>query len=329
MRVPRYLYITITRECNLRCQMCHFWTYRDPEDKLTVKEIKEVIDQFSNINPQGIIIISGAEPTIHQNNFFEICKYIRSKGLKSACVTNGYDFTDETIKRLIEEGPTYITLSLDSHIPEIHNRLRGKNDAFDKTLDSIKRLVSLNKQTKNSQTEITVISIIFDENIAYLPEYIEFVRSLDVIGVLFQIINPTFAKVSKEDKFFSEHFFKNKSEAISILESVYNKYKEDPFVLLKRSDIEWFKNYINNPDFIGESVCDSHNKNIFLELCGDIVLCAHMRNLNNGLAIGNVRQDKLINILNSEAAKKIKAIMEKCHRNCGLLACHKREEQTN
>lgn len=325
MSLPRYLYLTITRECNLRCQQCHFWTYKDPEDKLSVSEFKDVIDQFCEINPNGIVVINGGEPTIHREEFFEISRYIREKGLKSACVTNGYNFDYETCKRLITEGPTYITVSLDSHLPDIHNRLRGREDAFEKTLDTIKRLVGINKRISDSTTEITVTTIIFDKNIRYLSEYIEFVRSLDVRGVLFQIINPTFARVSKEDKFFDEHFFKDTEEAIKLTKSVYEKYRDDPFVFLSKSDVEWFVSYIKNPEFIGEAVCDSHNRNIFLELTGDIVLCAHMRNFNNGNAIGNVRRERLREILSSNIAQKMRDIMSKCRKNCGLLACHKKE----
>ncbi len=325
MSLPRYLYLTITRECNLRCQQCHFWTYKDPEDKLSIGEFKDVIDQFCELNPNGIVVINGGEPTIHRDEFFEISRYIREKRLKSACVTNGYRFDDETSGRLITDGPTYITVSLDSHLPDIHNRLRGREDAFEKTLDTIKKLVSINKLSSDSTTEITVTTIIFDENIRYLSEYIEFVRSLGVRGVLFQIINPTFAMVSKEDRFFNEHFFREKEEAIQQIESVYEKYKNDPFVFLSRSDVEWFVSYIRNPEFTGEAVCDSHNKNIFLELTGDIVLCAHMRNFNNGNAIGNVRREKLKDILNSDIAEKMRSIMAKCRKNCGLLTCHKKE----
>lgn len=327
MATPRYLYLTITRECNLRCQQCHFWTYKDPEEKLTVDEYKDVIDQFKEINPDGIVVINGGEPTIHREEFFEISRYIRKKGFLSTCVTNGYDFDEETCHRMIEEGPTYITVSLDSHIPEIHNRLRGKKDAFEKTVTTIKRLVKYNLDIPDSKTEITVTTIIFDENIDSLFEYIEFVRSLGIRGVLFQMMSPTFANVSKEDRFFSEHFFKDKKKAIELIDALYKRYKDDPFVFLSENDVIWFKNYIENPDFTGEPVCDSHNKNIFLELYGDIVLCAHMRSFNNGNPVGNIRKERLVDILNSDVAKKMRSIMERCRRNCGLLACHKREDK--
>ncbi len=325
MGIPKYLYLTITRECNLRCRQCHFWMYKDPTDQLSLSEYKSVIDQFREINPDGIVVINGGEPTIHKEEFFHISRYIKEQGLLSTCVTNGYDFNEIDCKRMIEDGPTYITVSLDSHIPEIHNNLRGRPDAFDRTLETIRRLVKYRAQVPESKSEITVNTIIFDENIEFLSQYVEFIRGLNVRGVLFQIINPTFARKTEEDKFFNEHFFKEKDKAIGILKSLYNKYKDDPFVFLSKNDVEWFISYIQNPDFTTEAVCDSHNKNIFLELTGDIVLCAHMRNFNNGKAIGNIRDQSLMDILNSEDALRMKAIMERCRKNCGLLACHKKE----
>ncbi len=327
MRVPEFLYLTITRECNLRCRQCYFWTYKDPEDKLNINEFKNIIDQFCEINPSPVVVINGGEPTIHRDEFFEISQYLRSKTITSTCVTNGYAFDDYMVENMIDVGPRYITVSLDSHIREIHNFLRGTSDAFDSTVDTIKRLIKMRNSKKDFISEITVSTIIFDENVEYLPDYIEFVRGLGVNAVLFQILSPTFANVSKTDKFFSEHFFKNNAiKAIETIFNVYEKYKNDPFVQLSRSDVEWYKMYIENPDFVASPVCDSHNRNIFLELCGDIVLCAHMRNFNNGRSIGNIREKRLKDIINSESAQKMREIMSRCRKNCALLACHRKKD---
>lgn len=325
MRVPEYLYLTITRECNLRCRQCHFWAYTDPPDRLSLSEFKDVIDQFYKINRSGIVVINGGEPTIHREEFFEISKYLREMNIVSTCVTNGYGFDDLMISEMIRIGPRYITVSLDSHLEDIHNRLRGLSDAFVSTVETIKRLVEYRKGSKDSMVGITVSSIIFDENVEYLPQYIEFVRGFGVDGVLFQILNPTFANVAKSDTFFSEHFFKNNKErAIESIVRVYERYRDDPFVHISKSDMEWFRMYISNPEFISDAVCDSHNRNIFLELCGDIVLCAHMRNFNNGQAIGNIRNMCLRDIIISPSADRMRDIMSRCRKNCGLLACHKK-----
>jgi len=325
MRIPRYLYLTITRECNLRCQQCHFWTYKDPPDRLQIDELKYVIDQFCELNPDGIVVFNGAETTMRKDEFFELSRYVRSKGMISTCVTNGYNYDEAACEQMILEGPRYITVSLDSHIPEVHNRLRGRGDVFEKTVGTIKGLVKFRNKYPEQKVEITVIAIIFDENIESLGEYIEFVRSLNVDGVLFQMMSPTFVTTNKEDKFFTNHFFKDKERAKTILEELFLKYKDDHFVFLRGNDIEWFKAYIDNPEFLTEPACDSHNKNVFVELTGDVVLCAHMRNFNDGLCIGNVREKRLREILDSDISNKMKLLMEQCHRNCGLLACHKKD----
>jgi hypothetical protein len=56
-----------------------------------------------------------------------------------------------------------------------------------------------------------------------------------------------------------------------------------------------------------------------------VVLCAHMRNLNNGRSIGNIRTQRLVDILKSDEADRMRTIMEMCRKNCGLLACHRKE----
>jgi radical SAM protein with 4Fe4S-binding SPASM domain len=325
MRTPRYLYLTITRECNLRCQQCHFWAYKDPPDRLSIEELKGVIDQFCELNPEGIVVFSGAETTVRKEEFFELSRYVSSKGMIATCVTNGYDFDEASCERMILEGPRFITVSLDSHIPEVHNRLRGKKDVFERAVKTIERLVKYRDKYPFKRAGITVIAIIYNENIESLFDYIEFVRSFGVNGVLFQILSPTFARVGEEDKFFKNHFFRDKERAKDLLDRLYRRYRDDPFVNLKRDDIEWFKAYIDNPEFLTEPFCDSHNKNIFIELTGDVVLCAHMRNLNNGRSIGNIRTQRLVDILKSDEADRMRTIMERCRKNCGLLACHRKE----
>jgi MoaA/NifB/PqqE/SkfB family radical SAM enzyme len=85
------------------------------------------------------------------------------------------------------------------------------------------------------------------------------------------------------------------------------------------------KLYVENPDFIGEQVCGSHERNIMIDQYGDVQLCFSMRGLMNGNALGNVRQTTLSELWTSNLAAEARGIMSNCRQNCGMLNCHRKQ----
>jgi MoaA/NifB/PqqE/SkfB family radical SAM enzyme len=114
--IPRFLFLDINEVCNLRCTHCDYWRLPQPSlVSMRLPFMSQLIEEFSTLNPKGTVAIRGGEPTLEVGTFFELCRIIRKKGLRSITVTNGTTIaTVEDAEQLVLHGPDEISLSLDS-----------------------------------------------------------------------------------------------------------------------------------------------------------------------------------------------------------------------
>ena len=119
----------ITKKCGYQCEHCFEWNALNKPETLSCENILSVISSFQKF---GItqVQLSGGEPLNRFGDILYILQHIK-KGTEVWLYTSGYHFTKERAAILKHEGLTGITISLDHWIPELHNKFRGKNNAFE------------------------------------------------------------------------------------------------------------------------------------------------------------------------------------------------------
>ena len=131
------IYFIISSRCNLHCSFCIRKNISMYED-ITIEDAKSVIDKLAIEFSRSNMIITGGEPTLH-DNFLEIveyaCKrflrvYVNSNGMFSLDIANG-------LKKFLKTN-LYIQFSLDGR-ENVHDILRGPG-SFNHTLFIINRL---------------------------------------------------------------------------------------------------------------------------------------------------------------------------------------------
>lgn len=324
---PTHFFLEITTECNLRCKQCHLWMSKEESTSLSTDEKLELIRQYYLMNPRGTVVLSGGEPLSKPEEFFAITRLCRSVNLSVSTTTNASYFDDETIERLFTEGPDFISISLDSHKEEIHDYIRGVKGAFQQVVTAIKKIVKL-RSDKYTQRPLTIAtnSVIFDRNIEHCAAFLEFAKNeLKIDGVLFQMLGRTFYNQGKGDHFFNKHFFKDVKAAQKHIDDLKEAYQGSSFLRTNANDLDWMKLYVENPDFIGEQVCGSHEKNLIVNQKGDVNLCFNMLELTNDKPIGNVREASLKSLWTGAFASDARELMATCRMNCGMLNCHRKQ----
>ena len=131
----------LTRTCNLKCIHC----YTDSAavkypDELTTEQCKAVLDDLADFRVPAVLF-SGGEPLVRKD-IFELAAYARQVGLHVVLSTNGTLITPEIARRFVELKFAYIGLSLDSAIPEVHDKFRGMEGAFAKTMQGFRHCVA-------------------------------------------------------------------------------------------------------------------------------------------------------------------------------------------
>jgi radical SAM protein with 4Fe4S-binding SPASM domain len=324
---PRTLFIEVTTECNLRCRQCHMWRSQEPPTALSTEEKTALLPPFATWSPGATVVLTGGEPLLKRDEFFSLTRTCRQRGLLAAANTNATLVDEGIVDRLLTEGPRYLLVSLDSHRPVVHDWIRGVPGTYDRAVSMIRRLLTRRREAfQDSDLRLLTNTIIFDGNVGELEAYVEFARELGVDGVTFQMLSRTFMRASRRDTFFERHFPTDVARVDAAIDRLLEMKDSGAPVATAENDLRWMKLYARDPDFIGEQVCGSAERNMMVDQHGNVQLCFFMRDLLDGREIGNVRQSGLRELWESDLAARARGVMAGCRRNCGMLNCHRKQE---
>ena len=169
------VYYSPTETCNLRCLYCYadansvidnpICTYLKED---TIKA-KEIITQITDTDAEQIVF-TGGEPLLRKD-IFELAIFAKSKGLKTAILTNGTLINDSNYFNF--KCFDYVKMSLDSSEPEINDSTRG--------LGTFKKVINAVKLLKSIDIDIRLASVITKRNMEYMEELVNFMeKELDV-----------------------------------------------------------------------------------------------------------------------------------------------------
>ena len=166
---PKFVIWDCTRRCNLNCEHCGAKKEKYPTE-LTTQQVKELVKKLSDYKAE-YFVATGGEPLLRQG-LLEIFSFAKELGLKTGLATNGF-FVDEGNSRIISNIFDSIQFSLDGS-QEVHNKIRGNKEAFQKVINAINLL------HKNNCKQITISSVITPSNTKVLENLGEIVKKLDV-----------------------------------------------------------------------------------------------------------------------------------------------------
>jgi MoaA/NifB/PqqE/SkfB family radical SAM enzyme len=111
---PIQVHIIPMRRCNLSCAYCN--EYDDFSDPVPIEEMCRRIDKLAALGTT-LITISGGETLLHPQ-LDDIIRRIRSHGMISGLITNGYLLTPQRIQQLNDAGLDHLQISIDNVQPD-------------------------------------------------------------------------------------------------------------------------------------------------------------------------------------------------------------------
>lgn len=172
---PVNVYYSNTERCNLSCVYCYnaesrksFGRFRD---EMTTAESMLALDKFRDFGATAVAFCGG-EPLV-RHDMLEVARYAKDRGFRIALITNGTLIT-ETLAPVIADLFDLVWVSLDSHIKEEHEALRGRG-SFDRTMRAVKMLA------KYKPNMLVVNSVVCNINVKSMPEMHKLM--LEEIGV--------------------------------------------------------------------------------------------------------------------------------------------------
>ncbi len=134
---PIAMTFAVTYKCQCNCVHCSAGKHKKagiPE--LSTEEAKKVIEESQKLGV-SIIAFTGGEPLIRED-IFDLISYVNQKKSVPILFTNGLLLTQDNVDKLSKAGLYSLFVSIDSPVPDEHNKLRGVAGLFEIAINGIK-----------------------------------------------------------------------------------------------------------------------------------------------------------------------------------------------
>jgi len=168
---PYRMDLAITYRCNNDCSHCYNARSRDYKE-LTTSEWFQILDHLWE---QGIphVVFTGGEPTLRQD-LPELVRHAENNGQITGINTNGRRLSDRRyLDSLIDSGLDHIQITLESHLPDIHDWMVNSKGAFTQTIAGLENAL-------NSPVFVMTNSTLLHKNSQNLEQTLRFLANLGV-----------------------------------------------------------------------------------------------------------------------------------------------------
>lgn len=332
---PRFLFLQMNKRCNLRCEHCDFWKLDDADQPryLSQARRREVMAEFAGMNPAGTVVICGGESMLDLDDYFHISRTCRELGLNCMSVINGTRVRDEEMAdRMIREGPHGISVSLNSHRAELHDRTRGVPGAFAKAVGALRLLVAARARAPGCGTTLNAMGLIFDENYLELEDFYAFVlHDVGADKLKLNFLQPSFGQMEQTDPFFAAHHDVDPDRLVEVIRRCDQRFNLGLNPVWLGQVHMYFSSLQGCMDSsrgwgsrtrTREHICNTYERNVMVDHYGMARLCfSH--------SFPGMRLQKPGDLRTFwREAEFVRAAMRQCNHFCGISHSVRRETST-
>ncbi|MCH5586335.1 radical SAM protein [Shimazuella sp. AN120528] len=307
---PTMVTLKPTLKCVAQCPHCEarLKDFDFPPDTKRVFTIEEYRDLFKTLKSIGTekITISGGEPLSYRY-LTEMIYYASMEGLNVILNTNGWLLRKRKFKEFVEAGLDQVAMSIDSPIPEMHDRLRVLPGLFERATSRMKEI----REEWGDRFVLNIRMILHKYTYQDIPKMIDLCQSLDADALSIDMIENDFEKklfllneeeiqnfnqVQKQqiiDK-LNQVFFESeelRSNAIAQIQGMFD---------LDFNPASNFAQGIFWPDDRIKQKCTIPSSFMILEGNGPVLACNPIEYTRNPI-VGNILEDSIKDIWNNKA----------------------------
>ena len=142
--VPLVVVWNFTNQCNLRCRHCY--QSSGPQrgaDELSLDEKLRVVDELGKAYVP-MIAFAGGEPTVSED-LLAVLDRCKRYGIHTTIATNGTMLSLARVRALRDAGVRYVEISLDSTEAAKHDKFRGVDGMWERTVQGIKNVAAVDR----------------------------------------------------------------------------------------------------------------------------------------------------------------------------------------
>ncbi|KAF0217372.1 MAG: radical SAM domain-containing [Geobacteraceae bacterium] len=136
LKAPLTINWAINNSCNFTCRHCY--SRNDSAEELDARTLCSCIEKVANA---GVFSVNfgGGEPLLRAD-LLAIAEFAANKGLRVSMNSNGYLIDGEMAVRLKGAGFSKVGISIDSHLPGVHDRFRGVKGSHKRAVSALLHL---------------------------------------------------------------------------------------------------------------------------------------------------------------------------------------------
>ena len=284
--------------CNCRCVMCDIWKGNQNLKQLTEKDIGDLLVTLKKFGTQQVVM-SGGEALLNPN-FFSFCEILKKQEIKISLLSTGL-----TIKKnaaLLVKWVDDIIISLDGD-EMLHDAIRNIPGAFNKLKEGIAALRAIDPSFK-----VTGRTVIHKINYLYWIRIINSAKDIGLHQISFfpaDVSSTAFNRDTPWNDDRQDEILLSQIDLIElkkIIDDILIKYSNDfknKFIVESPEKIKniynYYAAYYKLNDFPYKK-CNAPWVSTVIEADGTVRPCFFHE------AYGNIKNDPLSNILNSDSA---------------------------
>jgi MoaA/NifB/PqqE/SkfB family radical SAM enzyme len=230
---PLYVQYYVTARCNLRCEQCNVIYANADRRELNTEESFKVVDNLAELGT-SVVLLTGGEPFI-RSDLPKIAGRLIEKEVHPRIQTNGLA-TIERLRECADYGVRDISISLDSLVPSMQDKLNG---GFESSWNTAIQTVANVGQTLGENTFAAFGCVFSPTNFREVPSVIKFATEIGwwvslVPAHVTEIHNPRSFSTFNKDMIFPGEVH---AAAEDVLDQViemkhagYNVYDSDQFL---------------------------------------------------------------------------------------------------
>lgn len=328
---PEWIILGVNNVCNLHCKMCDVGTKNLETNfaqnlvgthpiNMPLPLIEKIIDQMAEYYPNSKLGYAFTEPLVYPHLEASL-KYAHQKNIKTSVTTNALTLKQKA--KVVANSDIYVSLDGPQ---DIHNEIRGHKKSFQKAVEGIETVFSI-----NPKASISIFCVITEWNIGYLVEFLDFFKDFPLKQMGFMHSNFTKQHIADaHNKIWEQSYPATASnvEEVNInnfnldllwdeIATIKSKTYKLPISFSPEihSREKLFEFYHQPEKKIGK-LCNDVFTNVMIKSDGSVIP-AHGRCYN--LELGNLYHENLKQIWNSHVLKKFRTTLSE---NGGLLtAC--------
>ena len=181
------LYPTLT--CNLNCQFCDTTDrHRAPVDELSAERMLAIVDEAADMGVERLFLLGGGEPLLRKRATPAVMARAKAHGMEGILTTNGTLMNKALAHQMVDMGWDEVHVSIDGDSARIHDELRGKTGAFQRTVQNACRLAVLRRRGGAATPRLALHFVLTNLNYRCLTGVVELAAAMGAFRVDFDAL---------------------------------------------------------------------------------------------------------------------------------------------